>query len=319
MNSEKLEQFNADIRRLWRLRKSEPFFGWHGYSTNEELGSLIVTLFIKKGIDTRDLEAAISRIHSAAQIKVHRLQQFQQNGTPGIASTGIPMPLIPGAPVTATSASCPGAVTGTIGAFLRLAAAPNQGRWLLSNNHVLVKSTSCLPGINIISNGLKVSDAVTFVPLDPTNDNKVDAAIAPLLSTVVAQSQFPAALGLKDNIPVSLVAGRTVSKFGSRTGVTTGTVGNTVTIEVVDVTGLAAHEFSNQVVIQSSNQDPFSCRGDSGSLVIQDGHPAGLLIADIGEGDCSKLGLVTPFQTVLDEFQRIQGMKFEMVPPGVAV
>ena len=319
MSSEKLGQFNADIRRLWRLRKSEPFLGWHGFSTSEELDSLIVTLFVKKGTDTRDLEAAVSKTQSAAQIKIHRLQQFQQNGTSAIGTPGFPGPLAPGAPVTATSASCPGAVTGTIGAFLRQASAPNQGRWLLSNNHVLVKSTTCLPGVNISSNGFKVSDAVTFVPIDPTNDNKVDAAIAPLLSTVVAQSQFPAALGLKDNIPVPLVPGRTVLKFGSRTGVTTGIVGNTVTIEVVDVTGLAAHEFSNQVVVQSSNQDPFSCRGDSGSLVVQDGHPAGLLIADIGEGDCSKLGLVTPFQTVLDEFQRVQGMKFEMVPPGDAV
>lgn len=329
MKSEKLTQFEKQFRQMLREQRTGRLLGCHGFSAHEESGTISITLYVIPKVLSNQFEAQlkaeISNIDRSVKVDAEPVEEFAHNNTPGVAApipapAIMPVPLLPGAPVSASSTACPTSSQGTIGGYLRLVDSPDQTPRLLTAFHVLVGRSSCLPGVVARSGGMRIGGKIDFVPINPSGNNKADAAVVLVEDPgAIATSVYPAEFGRIQKEPVSLIPGKTVFKRGAKTNTTSGTVSKTGTFFVKDRIHLITNELIDQVMIESASENFFSCEGDSGSIVFQDGHPAGLLIADNDDKPCSRIGLVTPFQTVLDEFERTRQLKFELIVPDVAV
>ena len=183
----------------------------------------------------------------------------------------------------------PDVTTGTLGAWVHRS--KSDAYFILSNNHILASSNDAEMGDAIRqpgpadggAEGDEVARLTEFVRIhfgdEPnTHTNKVDAAVAEVLSAELVELEIPAIgriCGFRD-----FELGDRVRKTGRTTETTEGlveTVGATSRINYGEDKGSAT--FSDQIVVGADSGD-FSQGGDSGSvLVAEDGFVGGLLFA----------------------------------------
>jgi hypothetical protein len=199
--------------------------------------------------------------------------------------------------------------------------------WLLSNHHVLVNNERCLPAQVYTAAGKLVSQSVQPVPLK-MDGNRVDAAVAELIDPAMAEAVYDP-IELISTMPVSIAEGDTVQKLGVATRSTYGKVFHArCTMRVLDCAENNNREFIDQIMIQSIPGKPgFLDNRDSGSLVVCNKRPAGLLFAITNSAEPgAAIGLATPWHNVLEELEKIipgplemllkKGNKFEDPCPG---
>jgi hypothetical protein len=108
-------------------------------------------------------------------------------------------------------------------------------------------------------------------------------------------------LKIASTTPITPAYGDLVQKLGAETNLTCGRVSSVkCTFDVLDCAENNNSEFIDQISVDSVGP-PFLDKGDSGSLVVSKGFPAGLLFA-IANPDTADppVGLVNPWQAVLD-------------------
>lgn len=251
-----------------------PFGSWHGYGWREEeaTGGLVVSPFVSKPEDLPAIEARIAASLPGVKVEGLVMPTFQEIGS------GIPKELENAfQPGNVVIGSCPSARNGTIGGFLT--AEHDDSIWLLSNRHVLA---GCPSGQLSGAHFTVLGSEVHSVPLQD-KDNVVDAAVVKIENPSLVDPHFePLGRVAQPNLHMmaSLQDGAPVRKLGNITGVTSGKlVLHCPKVKVEDESGVA-REYVHQLAIVSDGHDgPFADAGDSGSLIVSDDHPIGLLFA----------------------------------------
>ena len=177
--------------------------------------------------------------------------------------------------------------SGTLGALV----SHGGNQYILSNNHVLVRSGQATAGEDVSQPGLidsncaiatVVADFTGAAALGPSN---VDAAVAQLRPGTMDSSGFIEDIGVPSSTIVNPSVGLSVAKSGRTTGFTTGTISSINTsVSVQYQAGCGKGKkftvsYTGQVVINSSS---FSAGGDSGSLIVTNNsahNPVALLYA----------------------------------------
>jgi hypothetical protein len=136
-------------------------------------------------------------------------------------------------------------------------------------------------------------------------------------------NQYDSTLGITSTSPiVSLALNAPVTKQGDGTDITHGIflqLGDVLAVPNSD--GKFTFDYCNVLIIESQDSShPFLGPGDSGSLVVSSGQPAGLLCAMTDDLDgltvVPPLGLAIPFKTVLDKLSPLvsSGSSLVMAP-----
>ncbi len=168
-------------------------------------------------------------------------------------------------------------MAGTFGAVV----SKNGKRYILSNNHVLAENGLISIGGRIFQPGLldggnaatdQVAKLSEFVEIKETGTNKVDAAIAEILSDIPINPRHMPNVGkLSSTNPITAADNMLVMKTGRTTGHTRGSIFDVsadvnVPYEHPDGTEFIA-TFANQILIVGT-PGSFSTSGDSGSLIV---------------------------------------------------
>ena len=182
---------------------------------------------------------------------------------------------------------------GTIGAVVRDTGRTDSGvRYILSNNHILAAANRGSVGDPIVQPGPKdggtapndvIAALARFVPLDFSNPNRVDAAVAKIDPAVVDDTIC--GIGPIQGT-VRAAADMTVFKHGRTSGMTRGVITDVdADIKVRYVTGQA--QFVNTILIRGvAPTTPFGQPGDSGAAIVDDtGRLCGLLFGGSLERD----------------------------------
>ena len=186
--------------------------------------------------------------------------------------------------------------TGSCGAGT-LGARVSDGRdvFILSNNHVIALSNAAGLNSRIVQPGRLEVDCRTitrdtvarltsFVRIDFSGrSNLIDAAIARTSTGQVGTATPSDGYGRPQSRTLAARLGQRVQKYGRTTGFTRGRVtALNVTINV-DYGGGRVARFVRQIAIEGDRVN-FSDRGDSGSLIVEQGsnRPVGLLFAGGG-------------------------------------
>lgn len=189
--------------------------------------------------------------------------------------------------------------TGTVG-FL---AKRDSELFLVSNNHVLARENKASKGDGILQPGVadggqaadRVGELKQWVALDfDGGKNPIDAAMASVDASIVSDKLYSGGTIVATTGQPSRNA--VVRKCGRTSGLTRGVVTDvSATIKLRYPSGLAL--LSDQIVVQGLHGSLFSARGDSGSLVIEEGsdQPLGLLC-----GGSPKFTLANRIDQVLD-------------------
>ncbi|MFH1616696.1 MAG: carboxypeptidase regulatory-like domain-containing protein [Planctomycetota bacterium] len=208
---------------------------------------------------------------------------------------------------------------GTLGALVEDA---GGSLYILSNNHVLARTNSALPGEPIIQPGLidteclsdtnnTVAHLTNFVPIlfkagKILPLNKVDAAIAAIDSGKVDPNGAILGIGVVSPDTLEPFIGLGVKKSGRTTGLTRGTVMDTdagIRVRYSGGCGGAANlvaQFREQVVIFGEN---FSAGGDSGSLVVEDVNSGPRAVGLLFAGAGSLYTIANPIDEVLTSLE----------------
>lgn len=160
-------------------------------------------------------------------------------------------------------------MAGTFGALVKR----GEKTFILSNNHVLADENRLPPGSPIFQPGLlddgqvpddQIAELSDFVALMPGVPNQVDGAIAEASKKLASRDiLFIGPPSGKEKARRDMI----VHKFGRTTGYTVGRVTSIETdVSVEYETGVFT--FNDQMIIQSTNQEPFSDSGDSGSAIV---------------------------------------------------
>jgi hypothetical protein len=180
-------------------------------------------------------------------------------------------------------------MAGTLGAVV----ARGEARFILSNNHVLANENRLPLGAPIYQPGLldhgdPSTDAIArlsrFTALTPSGPNRVDCAIAEILSPELIGPRVMAKVGkLASPQPITVAEGMSLEKVGRGSGYTLGKafdVSATLTLSYA----LGDLTFVDQILIRGTS-GAFSEDGDSGALVVDadSGRAAGLLIGGGGQ------------------------------------
>ncbi|MGC2697438.1 MAG: hypothetical protein WA738_16750 [Candidatus Angelobacter sp.] len=198
--------------------------------------------------------------------------------------------------------------------------------YVLSNNHVLARSTLGLPGeainqpgapacfanTNLVANLQLQSTIIPTLASNGIAPSNVDAALAQISAAAVDTAGTILELGpagpssIADAPPSATLAtaapGLSVAKSGRTTGLTCSTIGSISTSVSVDYDSFCGGPkaftatFVGQVVVSGGN---FSAPGDSGSLIVttDNARPVALLFA--GSANST---IANPIQDVLFEF-----------------
>jgi hypothetical protein len=162
-------------------------------------------------------------------------------------------------------------MAGTFGALV----AKGQKKFILSNNHVLADENKLPKGTPIFQPGLldggnPASDAIAtlsdFQKLTAAGANKVDCAIAEVTNPKDASNEILFIGAPRGSAPAKLTT--EVEKFGRTTGYRVGRV-SSIDTDVQVQYDLGVLTFTNQIIIQGLNGQPFSAAGDSGSLIVE--------------------------------------------------
>ncbi len=202
---------------------------------------------------------------------------------------------------------------GSLGAFVRIKGEPSLH--LLSNNHVLANENKAKKGDAILHPGAldsgvnpddQIASLTTFKRLRKTASNLMDAAIARLDDGIEPSPDKLRGLGkLKGLGSDFLEAGTPVAKIGRTTGLTRGRVTAFELDNVVVGYGIGDLRFDNQIEIEGDGLKAFSQGGDSGSLIVEEGHAVALLFAGTKQGGQNGQGLTyaNPLHPVLKAFK----------------
>jgi hypothetical protein len=177
--------------------------------------------------------------------------------------------------------------SGTLGALVT----KNGTNYILSNNHVLGRSSTAVVGEDISQPGMidsgcivRTTPVADFFQAAPLGTSNVDAAIATAVSGRVTTTGEILGIGVPNSTPGTATVGMGVAKAGRTTGLTCSSVGSVNTsVSVQYQQGCNQGKkfvvnYTNQVVINSSS---FSAGGDSGSLIVSstNKNPVALLYA----------------------------------------
>jgi hypothetical protein len=179
-------------------------------------------------------------------------------------------------------------MAGTFGLLVQ----DGQGRYILSNNHVLANENALPVGSAIFQPGLldqgnpdtdQVAELARFVTLSAQTMNKVDAAVARLLGPNLA---IPDILFIGP--PKGVVAAAedmVVHKFGRTTSYRVGRV-SSIDFDVKIPYDIGMVKFASQIAIRGVNGQRFSDQGDSGSAILDrdTGNVVGLLFGGRTDG-----------------------------------
>jgi len=300
------------LKEVWR-RRGDITPGWHGYGLNLKGKDLTVRLFVENQQARISLERELPLVPLLPQTEIVETRRFRALDTaaPAGVVVGAGHAIGAGAMIVSASATCPRR-EGAIGTFLREANAPaGAPKWILSAHHVLCGGPACRSGLQIstlsgqvLSNHVVCKELVRF-------DNVMDAAVARLSD---------ASLGVRhplitDPAPVIPESGAFVDKIGGASGSRNGSVvarQASVDVEALEIPGGIA-EMENQLVVASTTHTPFAASRDSGSLVVHNGRPAGLLFAKSEFPVNNPLGLVTPIEPILAELSRLAGVQLAVL------
>jgi hypothetical protein len=258
------------------------------HSEGQPTGVMSVTFFVRRKYPLGTLPAgeALPRMVDGLPTDVEEVGAFQRLGAVAspAAQAGPANPRVPIRPIRPGSSISP--LVGDAGTFGALVT-DAEGRYILSNNHVIANEDQLPTGAPIIQPALRdggqpAADVVAHfsraVPLQAEHPNDVDAAIAALPDPGLASPDVlfigqPAGVG-----PASV--GMAVHKFGRTTSYTVGRVMS------VDTDLKAAYpkgelSFREQIIIVGASGGAFANFGDSGSLVLERGsnRAVGLLSA----------------------------------------
>ena len=196
---------------------------------------------------------------------------------------------------------------GTIGAIVRDSGSDTGARYILSNNHVLAAANRGTVGDAILQPGPKdggtartdvIGALARFVPLDFSNPNRVDAAIA----KVDPADVDPVICGIGPiRGTVKAASEMTVFKHGRTSGMTRGVITDVdADIKVRYATGEA--RFLNTILVRGvPPTTPFGQPGDSGAAIVDDsGRMCGLLFGGSLDRD------ITFANPIRDVFARLR-------------
>jgi hypothetical protein len=310
---EPIEEASKIVKLLWESVAVD-FPHWHGWAFQYGESGVELVFYIAPETDARKLSSACFHLIRFVPVKIVHLPPFQNAGASNGVAPGRAL-LRPGTGVRALSDNnhCSPPCAGTVAAFFRTRGM-QKPVWLLSNNHVLVNSESCLPIKVFTGAGNLISERVRAVPLK-IDGNRVDAAVAELMDPAMVEAVYDP-LELDSTVPFCLADGDTVQKFGVATRLTYGKVFHSrCTMRVLDCAENNNREFVDQIMIQSIPGKPsFLDNRDSGSLVVCGKRPAGLLFAITNfSAPGAAIGLATPWKTVIDELEKIIPGPLEML------
>lgn len=180
------------------------------------------------------------------------------------------------------------AEAGTFGALVKRGGAT----FILSNNHVLADENNLSPGAVIYQPAIldddnfenhQIATLTAYAKLLHDAPNTIDCAIAEVTDGSLVSNSI-----LHIGTPTGTTApaiGMPVHKFGRSSGYTVGSV------SLVDTNVRLEYDtdiflFKHQIIIESSTDEPFSEKGDSGALVVERGtqRAVGLLIGRDSDG-----------------------------------
>jgi hypothetical protein len=203
-------------------------------------------------------------------------------------------PLVPGISVGHFEVTA-----GTLGCFVE----GRRGRpRILSNNHVLADENRAAIGDPILQpgrfdSGRRPRDTVAsldrMVRLTSGRPNKVDCALATVLTDVEVDAADFRGIGPLKGVADSLPDDDAVEKLGRTTGHTAGRITAFELDNVVVAYDTGTLTFDDQLEIEGTGTRPFSQGGDSGSLILTSGdHFAlALLFAGGDQGGSNGKGL----------------------------
>jgi uncharacterized repeat protein (TIGR03803 family) len=212
----------------------------------------------------------------------------------------------------ATDKCSPGQCSGgTLGSMVVL----GSRQFILSNDHVFGLPISptensapmgapiTRPGLNV--NGCTAGQIVGNLAYAQTLNTGVDAAIATANPGAFSPVGKIAGIGIPAGETEVARVGMPVAKNGATTGLTCGVVMCTdmrVTVPYEHCGTYLSVTFDNQIAVQSRGS-PFSCEGDSGSLIVDSNssQPVALLIGGAGGCTSGHISIGNPIDTVLQE------------------
>jgi hypothetical protein len=194
-------------------------------------------------------------------------------------------------------------MAGTFGLLVK----DDEGRYVLSNNHVLANENALPAGAPIYQPGLldggkpatdQIAELTRFATLTTAGVNQVDAAVARLVKANLAVRDI-LFIGPPNGTAAAAVD-MTVHKFGRTTGYRAGRV-SSVDFDLKIPYDIGVVKFQGQIAIRGLNGQRFSDQGDSGSaiLVRETGMVIGLLFG--GQTD----GTLTFANHIEDVFQAL--------------
>lgn len=194
-------------------------------------------------------------------------------------------------------------LSGTLGCFVQRRDSNDSSKfWILSNNHVIANDNDARIGEAVIQPGRNdrrrwrkggkridredtIASLDSWIKLEPRG-NTVDAAIAEVNVDVKEDTinVIPGIGRISSIYTDRIIPALKVKKLGRTTGLTDGIV-TTILKKELEVTCKrnVKRGFCNVIVIESSNNKPFSKKGDSGSIIVDEQNRAmGLLFAGNG-------------------------------------
>jgi hypothetical protein len=281
VNIEKIRQILQPIDDLWNrvlvadaaylFEPELPIRNWHGYGWREKKNDLVVSPFAEDPKDLVAIAAQIKKLAPDVEVDGLVVPHFR------VIGSGEPeeLPdLAPFQPGNVIKRDCASALNGTIGAFLT--ADRDGSTWLVSNRHVMA---GCLGSPLLGAGRVELGTDVRPVPVLGTG-NLVDASVVKIDDPLQVNPQFEKVGPVKQLNPQTLpnlIEGTPVSKLGFSSKFKTGTlVLNCPKVKVRDLDGIAK-EFVDQFAIVS--KEAFAQEGDSGSLIVGEEQPLGLLFA----------------------------------------
>ena len=202
----------------------------------------------------------------------------------------------------------PAITAGTLGCLVK----KGENHYILSNNHVLADSNAAEPGDRVLQPGPAdggTSPDDEIATLEPYQEidftgapNYIDAAIALVgdcNQTIVLREIME--IGIPRTAPRDATFNQNVQKHGRTTEHTVGVVVDISADVRVNFGNRGSAQFEDQIVVKSNDSDPFSCGGDSGSLIVDEGtcEPVGLLFA---KSKHSGLTWANPIRLVLQHY-----------------
>lgn len=237
-------------------------------SNGQQMGSLGVTFLVVKKFAKQQIEkdSLLPATYNGVDTDVVETGLVLPTQNPRARTRPAP----PGSSVGYQDPTGSTVMAGTFGALVQ----DGNGRYVLSNNHVLADENGLPVGSPIYQPGLldggqvpgdQIASLSRFVPLQVAASNLVDCAIAQVADVAIATNAILQIGPPAGSMPAAM--NMPVEKFGRTSGFTTGTI-MSIAMSVTVAYDMGSLTFTDQIWIQGQGGTPFSAAGDSGSLVL---------------------------------------------------